>query len=517
MNPPPASPAGRTVLVLTFRWPPQGGGGVQRTLKFVKYISRLGWSPVVHTVSNPFTDLWDPGLGSEVPPTVAVYRTPTVEFESIESGISRLGGRARALLRGRKSAQKAPSRAPAEAGAAPVASSAGGARVGPTVGDPRREGPTPAAAAIVVGERAARLSRGGRLARVQDFVWSRLLVPDPQVVWLPGALLRSLAIARRHRVDVIYSTAPPQSLNLLALELQRRTGLPWVADLRDPWTSGLHRNQWYPDHPGRKAREERWERMIFERADHVIVVNEAARDEFLAKYPFCPPERISVITNGFDPADFAHVSREPRFLEGGLLHVTVTGHVETMFDLLPFFEAVRRVVEAEPRDRAQLRIDFVGTKRQPRYDAWIAEHELGDVIRFHAYVPHADSVQYLADSQVLMLCMTPVKEYGAVKILGKMCEYLYTRKPVLALTIPGVTSRILESAGVGVTVDPNDVSGMRSTLERFLADLRAGRLQAKPNEEVIATFDRERQAAELAGILAGVIARPGRNGAPRPA
>jgi glycosyltransferase involved in cell wall biosynthesis len=319
--------------------------------------------------------------------------------------------------------------------------------------------------------------------------------------------VRSLAIARRHRCDVLYSTAPPQSINVLALELQRRLGLPWVADLRDPWTSGLHRNQWYPDNPRRKAREERWERLIFERADHVIVVNDAAREEFLAKYPWCPPDRISVITNGFDPADLAHVSRTPRFLEAGCMHVTVTGHVETLFDLIPLFEAVRQLVESSPEDRAALRLNFVGTRRMPRYDEWIAAHGLGDVIRYHPYVPHADSVQYLSDSHVLMLCMTPVKEYGAVKILGKMCEYLYTRKPVLALTIPGVTSRILESAGVGVTVDPGDVAAMRDALRRFLAEHRAGGLRVTPNEEVIAGFDRERQAEHLARILEAAVAR----------
>ncbi|MBU6281016.1 glycosyltransferase [bacterium] len=505
MSVPPAGPAGRSILVLTFRWPPQGGGGVQRTLKFVKYLARLGWDPVVHTVSNPFTDLWDPGLGGEVPGGVPVYRTPTIEIEAVETGISRLGGRLRGLLRRERArARRGPGGAGAPGGSPPATAGS----------EPKPSAPVPTK---IVGEREARLARGGRMARLQDFVWGRLLVPDPQVAWLPGAFLRSLSIARRHRVAAIYSTAPPQSLNVLALALRRRTGLPWVADLRDPWTTGLHRNQWYAGNPSRRAREERWERAIFEEADHVVVVNEAAREEFLRKYPSCPPDRISVITNGFDPADFAHVTAEPRFLEGGCLHVTVTGHVETMFDLLPFFEAVRRVVESDASDRTLLRIDFVGTKRQPRYDAWIAERGLGDVIRFHAYVPHADSVQYLADSQVLMLCMTPVKEYGAVKILGKMCEYLYTRKPVLALTIPGVTSRILERAGVGTTVDPNDVDAMEAALRRYLADFRAGTLRARPDEEVIATFDRERQAAQLSEILAAAIAARAAGTAARPA
>src|SRR5262249_35250203 len=160
--------------------------------------------------------------------------------------------------------------------------------------------------------------------------WSRAFVPDPQIVWLPGAYRRSQSIAKRHGIDVIYTTAPPQSLNVLGLKLKEKLRLPWVADLRDPWTAGIHRNQWYPDNPGRRAREERWERMIFERADHVIVVTDTAREEFLAKYPLCPPDKVSVITNGFDPVDFAHVSTTPRFLEPGLLHVSLTGHVETL-------------------------------------------------------------------------------------------------------------------------------------------------------------------------------------------
>ncbi|MFM8410944.1 MAG: glycosyltransferase, partial [Alphaproteobacteria bacterium] len=92
---------------------------------------------------------------------------------------------------------------------------------------------------------------------------------------------------------------------------------------------------------------------------------------------------------------------------------------------------------------------------------------------------------------------------------GKMCEYLYTRKPVLALTIPGVTSRILERAGVGTTVDPSDVDAMESVLRGYLADFRAGTLRARPNEDVIATFDRERQAAQLSEILAAAIAGRG--------
>ena len=72
------------VLMIAYRFPPQGGGGVQRTLKFVKYLSQFGWQPIVHTVKNPYWPVRDASLLSEVPPAVNVYRTPTVEFERLE-------------------------------------------------------------------------------------------------------------------------------------------------------------------------------------------------------------------------------------------------------------------------------------------------------------------------------------------------------------------------------------------------------------------------------------------------
>src|SRR5579885_2867012 len=90
---------GRTVLVLTYRWPPQGGVSVQRVTKFVKYLARQGWRPVIHTVTNPYAPVKDSGLARDVPAGVPVYRTPTVEWEAIESSLAGLVKR----LRGGKS------------------------------------------------------------------------------------------------------------------------------------------------------------------------------------------------------------------------------------------------------------------------------------------------------------------------------------------------------------------------------------------------------------------------------
>lgn len=469
---------GRTVLVLTYRWPPQGGGGVQRTLKLVKYLSQLGWRPVVHTVANPYSRLWDPTLQEEVPPEATVYRTPTIEYESLRAAAGKLGSQVLGVVRGsstKKSGGKA--KAPKQDG--------GGA----TTRETRRE--------------------RGFAGRAEDWIWSRVLIPDPQIVWTAAAYASGLYIAKREKPDVLYSSSPPNSLNVLALKLARTLELPWIADFRDPWTDGLRRRQWYPDNPARQLREEKWERAVFEYANHVLVTTNPARETFVSKYPWCPPERVSVLTNGFDPADFENVGGDKRLLEPGLLHLSLSGNVETMFDLGPFLQAVSELLQADTEARKILRINFLGTKRQPHYDSAIEDYGIGDVVRFHAYMPHERVVQLVAESDALMLCQIPAKESGGVKLPGKMFEYLYTRKPILALTIPGVTTSILDRAGVGRVVNPNDVAGIRAELAQFVYEYRNGGIPARANEEVIQTFDRRQQAGEVSALLDDAV-REGR-------
>jgi glycosyltransferase involved in cell wall biosynthesis len=464
---------GRTVLVLTYRWPPQGGGGVQRTLKLVKYLSELGWRCVVHTVANPYSRLWDPTLSEEVPEGLKVYRTPTVEYESLRAGVAGIGSNARNLLRRDARAANA------------------------VAGDGTRKS---SGANDEVGTRAA-LRRRGWAGRAEDWLWSRVLVPDPQIVWAKLALPSALRIVREEKPSVLYSTSPPNSINVLALALAEKANLPWIADFRDPWTDGIRRQQWYPDNPARERKESAWERSIFEHANFVLATTVPTRDRFVEKYPWCPKDRVQVMTNGFDPADFSHVDSQDPILEPEMLHLSLSGNVETLFDLLPFLKAVREVLDADPDARNLLRINFLGTKRQAHYDGAIEKFGIGDVIRFHAYMPHERVVQMVAESDALMLCQIPAKESGGMKLPGKMFEYLYTRKPVLALTIPGETTAVLDAAGVGRVVNPNDSAGIRAELEQFLYEYRNGGLQSMANEKVISSFDRKRQALRVAELL----------------
>jgi hypothetical protein len=443
--------------VIAYRFPPQGGGGVQRVAKFVKYLPRHGWAPVVHTVSNPFWPLEDRTLLAEIPPSVRVHRTRTFEFE-------RLARRTDGLLSPR----------------------------------PAATDPAPPARATPAAWRPVR----GALKALADLLLRHALVPDPQIAWVPGAFLASLRLIRRERPALLFTSSPPNSCQVLGLLLKRSAGLPWVADFRDPWTEGIRRKQAYARSAPRRRLEEAFERAVVRRADHVVVTTDKTREQFLDKYPWAPGERFSVITNGFDPADFTEPAGGPGepLLDPDAFNVTLTGNVEAMFDAFPLLQAVKELVDEDEGLAARLRVNFVGTRRG-KYDGYLRDSGLERTVRYVGYVPHRTSLRYLGESQVLFLCQIPVPESAGSKLSGKLFEYLCMRKPILALTLPGLTSQILDRSGLGLTVDPADRAGIKKAIRDLYREWRDGRGGPQPDEAYIARFDRARQAERLAALF----------------
>ena len=466
----------KKALLISYRFPPQGGGGVQRTLKHVKYLRRFGWEPVVHTARNPYWPVRDESLLDDVPQGVRVYRTTAFEFERFEH---RLAG---------------------------LAQRQGGKRNGTSGGAAKRRAQPADGAGAEAGEPAGNGRSGGLLGGFRNTVHRRLLIPDPQIAWLPGAVAHGLRIARRERPQVIYSSSPPNTVQLVGGLLAGMLRCPWVADFRDPWTDGPRRQRSYVGNRMRGDIERAAERWVLRRADHVIVSAPPLRERFLAKYPFLRPERVEVLTNGFDPADFealeaaesAESTHAERQLEPGCFHVTGTGNIETMFDARPLLRAIAALVAADPAGIGRdLRVTLVGAKRG-KYDADLAALGLSERVRYVGWVAHARSLQYLRESDVLLMCQLTQAGGGSEKLSGKCFEYLYLQKPILCLTVPGVTADLMIESGVGTVIDPADQAGIEAALRRFYAE--RGRA-ARANPDVIARFDRRRQTERLAAIF----------------
>jgi glycosyltransferase involved in cell wall biosynthesis len=302
---------------------------------------------------------------------------------------------------------------------------------------------------------------------------------------------------------VIYTTSPPNSSQVVGLLIKRVLKKPWVADFRDPWTEGSRRRIAYEKNRIRQEVEEALEGAVIRHADHIVVTTEKMAEQFIAKYAPVSPHKFSVITNGFDPPDFQHITPEHRHLKAEEFNVTLVGNVETMFDATPFFQAVKGLIEENADVCATLRVNFVGTKKG-KYDALIAQNNLGRHIHYMSYVPHADSVQYLAESDVLFFCQVPDYGSASVQLPGKLFEYLYLRKPILALTVPGVTTDLLKRAGLGMVVDPGDAAAIKQALYDLFQQWRQGRWRFAPDEAFIRSFERAQLTGRLAGIFDAV-------------
>jgi glycosyltransferase involved in cell wall biosynthesis len=457
----PTAPSPK-VLVIAYRFPPQGGGGVQRTLKFVKYLPHFGWLPVVHTVRNPYWKLRDDTLLAEVPPQVRVYRTLTAEFE-------RLQGATGSLVAGGKPVQ----------------------------------GDGPGVAGASRGRRNSVMRLGKATA---DVIHRRLLIPDPQVVWVLPALMKSLHIIRKVGASLIYTSSPPNSVQFLGLLVKRVAKLPWVADFRDPWTEGVRRKQAYERNKTRRRIEEALERSVITRADHVVVTTDLTLEQFTAKYSSVPAGKFSVITNGFDPTDFRRTVSDTALLDPQEFNITLTGNVEAMFDAMPFFGALQELIGEDEGIGSRLRVNFVGTKRG-KYDAFIQQHGLDRHVRYIDYVPHTTSLQYLSESDVLFLCQIPVYESASSKLSGKLFEYLYMRKPILALTLPGLTTEILSRSGLGTVVHPSDRPGIKRALHELYLRHKVDQLPAAIDETYLGRFNRIDQTQSLSRIFDRLVER----------
>ncbi|TMA50872.1 MAG: glycosyltransferase family 4 protein [Deltaproteobacteria bacterium] len=460
-------PYRRKLLMVAYRFPPQSGGGAQRMLKLAKYLGDFGWEPVVQTARNPYWPRWDAELLAELPRGIRVHRTPTFEFERFEERLAR------------------PFRRRSDGGSA----QSGSERAGP--------------------QRALRALRNA--------IHRYAFVPDAQIAWLPGAFLHGLLIARRERVDALFTSSPPNSVHLLGRLMAAALGRPWVADFRDPWTDGVRRRKAYVGNAGREALESAAERMVLRRADRILVSAEPLRARFLAKYDFLSPERVVVLPNGFDPDDFAGCETGGRELEAGRFHVTASGTMESMFDFGPFLRAVAELVAEDADLRADLRINLVGTTAA-RYGPETERLGLADRVRFYGWVSKSQNVRYLQQSDALLMHLIPQRSGTAEKLPARAFECLYLRKPLLFLSVPGATTEFLAQSGLVTSVAPDDVAGIKRALRERYARRGA---PAGGDPAFIARFDRRRLTGRLAAILdeltrtpALMTARPAREEAP---
>ncbi len=414
----------KRVLIISYYWPPAGGSGVQRWVKFAKYLPAEGWQPVVYTPQNPELSSVDETLLKDIPAEAEIIKRPILE----PYGFYR-------RLFGSKSSTDMQSLIKDSA------VSATGGEVNP-------------------------ISGGTKSWKQSLSLWVRgnLFIPDPRVWWVCPSVRFLKKYLKEHPVDAIVTTGPPQSMHLIGRGLHRATGIPWVADFRDPWTKMFYYKHLHLSKCA-DQRHHRLEKSVLDEASAVISVSPLVQQEFQEM----TSNRVELITNGFDADDFVDICGEvlPSADEHSsptTFNITHTGLFAEDGNPLALWDAIADKCAEDEAFAKALRIRLVG-KVDAAIIAALAERGLADHVDALGYRSHDEAVAEQRAAGLLILPLRQEPEYRNV-LPGKIFEYLASGRPVLGIgQEDGAAATVLTDSGVGVMYDWDKAGQIRAAID----------------------------------------------------
>ncbi|WP_229417378.1 glycosyltransferase [Massilia sp. Root418] len=343
---------------------------------------------------------------------------------------------------------------------------------------------------------ARHLAVGGRYAGF-------MALPDRWASWCLGAIPAGWRLIRQHRPAVIWSTYPIASAHLIGLVLRRLTGLPWVADLRDPMTDVS-----YPSDP-RTRRVFQWiERKTIEHCTVAVCTTPGAIKTYETRFPEIPRDRFRLIENAYDEENFADAERDGAApapgAHGGPLTLVHSGIIyPSERDPVPLFQALAALQQRGAVSGATLRVVLRATAHDEYLAGLIAEHGIGDIVQLAPHVPYRTALAEMLNADGLLILQATNCNH---QVPAKLYEYLRARRPILALTdSDGDTAATLRQAGVDSIAPLDRKDAIIEALPRFLEQVRQGTAPLAP-AAVIAAHSRRARTEQLAQLLDQVAA-----------
>ena len=337
---------------------------------------------------------------------------------------------------------------------------------------------------------ARHLSVRGRYPRA-------LALPDRWISWWPGGVALGLQLIRREQPNAIWSTYPIATAHLIALTLRRLTGLPWLADFRDPMFDAVH-----PYTPVSRKVSSVIERRVVGACSKATFTAPGTLRMFAGRYPEVPASRYALVANGYSEEDFALVERststrppqDPARLT--LLHSGTLYPLER--DPAPFFAALAALLRAGQLHSGRLKVVLRATGHDDQMRALVERHGVGSLVELAPPVGYHAALEEMLAADGLILLQAANCNH---QIPAKLYEYLRARRPILALTdLAGDTAAGLRDAGIDTIAPLDSQDEISRLLVRFLEMLRQKRAPVA-GEAAIAGASRQQRSAELASLL----------------
>ena len=426
----------KRVLIISYYWPPTGGSGVQRWVKFAKYLPSEGWQPVIYTPLNPEAITVDESLLSEIPPQVEVIKRKIFEPYNIYRALT--GAKNRTAQSGEVNPINA--------------------------------------------------QKKSFTQKVSMWIRGNMFIPDPRCFWIGPSVRFLKEYLKEHPVDIIVSTGPPHSMHLIARKVARATGIPWVADFRDPWTK-----MFYFKHlalsPWAQRKHARLEKMVLDDASVVVAVSPLVQDEFKAM----TTTEVDLITNGFDEDDFAAKPQRDEYFS-----ISHTGLFASDGNPDILWKVLAEKCRKDSEFKRLLRIRLAG-KTDKQITESIVAAGLGENLEDLGYCNHNDAVCLQKSSSLLILPLRKEPEYRAT-LPGKLFEYLASERPILGIgQTDGAMARIISQTQAGFVFGWEDSASISRYIDLCWERFRNGTLKADTHD--IGSFSRRSLTHRMACLF----------------
>lgn len=427
----------KKALIITYYWPPMGGGGVQRWLKMSKYLSEFGIQPVIFTTENAEGASLDESLLKDVPDGIEVIKCPIWEPFGLYK-----------KLMGKGKNEK----------------------IQPGFLEEKK----------------------GSSFKQNLSVWVRgnMFIPDAKKFWRKPSIKALKKYLKENDIDYVISTGPPHTTHLIALAIKKKFNIKWVADFRDPWTNIDYYHKLKLSNRADKKHKS-LEKEVLTTADEVVTVSWSWAEDFES----ISGKKPVVITNGFDPADFLDAGKAELDEKFSIAHGGSLNKDRNPYSLWQALNALCEEIEGFKED---LLIRLIGPVD---YSAIKLANESGlkqNLVHIEN-LPHSELVLELCKSQLLLLPLNDTPNVSGV-VPGKLYEYMGAKRPILCIGSPtGDSAKIIRQAHAGTVADFGDMNTLKAQIHEAYVAFKKGEL--KVNATGVNVYSRKQLASNYADLL----------------
>ncbi|MBO6794891.1 MAG: glycosyltransferase family 4 protein [Balneolaceae bacterium] len=392
----------KKALIITYYWPPASSPGVQRWLKFVKFLDQLGWETYVITPKSGSYPNTDETLLNDVPESTRVIRTSTMEPFRIFNVLS--GN----LKRGK-------------------VTSVG---MGDLKGSP------------------------SLIKKLASYIRANWFIPDARKGWGSFAFKAAKKIILKENIDLVITTGPPHSTHLVGHKLSSKLGVPWVVDFRDPWTN-IYYNSFLPRTKSTIEKDRKLETLVATSADLITTVSSGLVEEFENR-----AKKIMLLPNGYDHEDFSDLTPSEKSNKFELAYI---GNFKENQNCIALWKALQELIEENKEFGKHLKLSLIGNTHSQVLTS-LEEHALLPYCSIEAFVQHHTAVRRMIDASGLLFIIPDTGDNKKI-ITGKIFEYLASRTPLISLgPIDGDAANILSDCERSPMIDYSDKTQIKARI-----------------------------------------------------